>query len=637
MMMGGGGHGGGGMGGRMDGWDDEQLGAVYNHRVAVRLLPYLKPYKGWAAIALIGMLASTFTSVALPGLIGLTIDIAIRALDADKLALLSLVFFGVVAANALGYYVQARFMAKVANAMLVRIRTQLFDHLQTLSLGFYDKQQVGRLMSRVISDVEQIQQVMTGGIIGTASDLLLLVGIVVIMFVADPVLAAVALSAVPILIFIAIFWQRRARLVFLDVRRAISIVNGSLQENVSGVRVVQSMKREDENMRRFERVNQDHLDANIRASRLSAGMFPAVEILVGAATALVILVGGWRVMQDAMTAGSVVAFLIWVQRFFEPIRNITMQYTELQRAMASGVRIFDLLDTPPQVADKPDAQAMPPIRGQVVFDHVSFAYSNDIPVLRDINLRVAPGETIALVGPTGAGKTTFISLIARFYDVTDGAVLIDGMDVRDVTRSSLARQMGMVLQEPFLFSGTVEDNIRFGRPDASFDEVVEAARAAGVHEVIMRMENGYKTELQERGQNLSTGHRQLISFARAILADPRILILDEATANIDTQTEYVIQEALKRLLAGRTSFVIAHRLSTIRDASRIVVLKDGRIEEVGAHTELLAQGGLYARLYSMAYASTLAVPAGASTDDTLDAPTAQGNGVHEIHETHNAH
>ena len=625
-MMGGG----GGGYGHYDGWDDENLGAVYDRNILVRLIPYIAQFKLWATIAIIGMLAATVSSVAMPLFIGLTVDTAIATGNTTRLAWMAGIFFGLVVINAIGLWLQSRYMAKVAHAMLVNIRTQLFGHLQKQSLGFYDKQQVGRLMSRVVSDVEQIQQVMTGGVIGTISDVLTLVGIVAIMLVMDWSLAVVTLSVVPALIVISIFWQRRARVAFLRVRRAISVVNGSLQENVSGVRVVQSMNREDENMRRFDKINYDHLDANLRASRLTAGMFPAVEIMVGISMAIVIIYGGWQVLQGALTVGFLVAFTLWVQRFFDPIRNITMQYTELQRAMASGQRIFELLDTPPQVADKDGAQPIPPITGRVTFESVSFSYEDNIPVLRNVSLNAEPGETVALVGETGAGKTTFVSLIARFYDVTSGRLTIDGLDVRDVQHQSLAHQMGIVPQEPFLFSDTIEANIRFGKPDATRAEVEAAARGAGLHEIIMHMDNGYDTELQERGANLSVGHRQLVSFARAILADPRILILDEATANIDTRTEARIQDALRRLLPGRTSFVIAHRLSTIREASRIVVMDNGSIVEIGTHNQLLANDGIYARLNAISYgaeatnghitasSAALPAPAGGAEDSAVD-------------------
>ncbi len=624
-MMGGGG---GGGGGHYDGWDDENLGAVYDRRIALRLIPYIGMFRLWATIALVGMLAATFSSVAMPWFIGITVDTAIATGDTTRLMWLAGMFFGLVITNAIGLWLQSRYMAKVAHGMLVHIRTQLFEHLHRQSLGFYDKQQVGRLMSRVVSDVEQIQQVMTGGIIGTVSDVLTLVGIVVMMLVMEWSLAVVTLSVVPALIVLSIFWQRRARVAFLRVRRAISVVNGSLQENVSGVRVVQSMNREQENMRRFGAINYDHLEANLRASRLTAGMFPAVEVMVGISMAFVIIYGGWQVLQGSLMVGSLIAFSLWVQRFFDPIRNITMQYTELQRAMASGQRIFELLDTEPEVADPVGAKPIPPITGYVSMENVSFAYQNDIPVLRNISLDVQSGETIALVGETGAGKTTLISLIARFYDVTGGRIAIDGHDVRTVQRESLAHQMGIVPQEPFLFSDTIESNIRFGRPGATREELEAAARAAGLHDLIMHMDDGYDTQLQERGANLSVGHRQLVSFARAILADPRILILDEATANIDTRTEARIQDALRRLLPGRTSFVIAHRLSTIREATRIVVLDDGMIAEIGTHQQLLANEGIYARLNAISYGvaqtpnghatstAPLLTPAGGAVDDS---------------------
>ncbi len=597
MSRGGGGH------QNYDGWDNSELGSVYNHKIFVRLIPYIKPHKIQTSLAFFGMLSGTLTNIAIPPLIGFIIDAAIASSSVADLWFLSILFFGCVTINSAGTYLQSYYIAKVAHSMLVSIRTDLFRHLQKLSLKFYDRQQVGRLMSRVVSDVEQIQQVMTGGIIGSAADILSLVGIILVMFSMDWKLSIVSLSVVPALIILAFFWQKRARVAFLAVRSAISVVNGTLQENVSGVRVVQNMNREPENMKIFESINGSHLDANLKASRLSAGMFPSVEIIVGLSTALVVSFGGWLVIEGATGVGTLVAFGLFVQRFFDPIRNLTMQYTELQRAMASGVRIFDLFDTQPSIFDSQTARPINNMRGQVSFNNVSFGYTQETTVLDKINIDVIPGETIALVGQTGAGKTTFVSLIARFYDVTKGQITIDGIDIREITMGSLAAQTGIVLQEPFLFTGSVEDNIKFGNPSATKDEVVLAARAAGIHELISQMPQGYQTLIQERGSNLSMGHQQLISIARAVVANPRLLILDEATANIDTQTERVIQSSLKKLLSTRTSFVIAHRLSTIRDADRIAVFEDGKISGLGTHTELLETSKKYRDLQSMSYVS----------------------------------
>jgi ATP-binding cassette subfamily B protein len=460
-------------------------------------------------------------------------------------------------------------------------------------------------MSRVQNDVTVLQELLTTGLLTVLADFVGLALVVFFLMYLDVQLALVTFTVIPVLVAVMALWQTRARKAFVRVRQAIAIVNANLQENVSGVRVIQSLSRESENSRRFDRVNSDNLSANVEAGRVTAAVMPAVEVLVSVATALVILVGGIRLLNGnvevAAGVGTIVAFALYVQRFFDPVRDLVLQYTQLQRAMAGGQRIFEVLDTKPEIVDADNAIELPDVRGEVEFDNVSFEYVSGTPVLDGINLHVKPGETVAIVGPTGAGKSTMTSLVARFYDVTGGRLLIDGHDLRKVQRHSLARRLGIVLQDPFLFSGTVADNIRYGRLDATDDDVVQSAKTVGAHDFIKRLPKSYDTVLHERGHNLSLGQRQLIAFARAVIADPRILILDEATANVDTRTEVVIQRALKKLLKGRTSFVIAHRLSTVRGADRVVVLQDGRIAEQGTHSQLLAENGLYANLYRMTY------------------------------------
>jgi ATP-binding cassette subfamily B protein len=474
----------------------------------------------------------------------------------------------------------------------------MFEHLQNQATSFYDRNEVGRIMSRIQNDVHQLQEFTDVGIT-TIGDILMLVFIAGTMLYLDAILGLVTLSLIPLLGIIMIVWQKKSRPTFLGVRMAISAVNGNIQENVSGVRVTQSTNRQDVNLVNFDTLNQAHLDKAIHASWLSAMLMPVVEILTVLSMGLVVVVGGIRVYDGQLELGFLIAFLIYVQRFFEPIRMLTMQYTMFQRAMASGARIFELLDIQPEMRDKPDAVALPPIKGEVVFDNVSFGYTAETEVLHNIDLHIQPGQNVALVGLTGAGKTSLVALMHRFYDVTGGAIRVDGHDLRDVSRESLAGQMSMVLQEPYLYSMSIKDNIRYRRTESTDEEVEAAARAVGAHEFIMDMDNGYDTMLQQRGNNLSMGQRQLISFARAVVADPRIIVLDEATASIDSRTEKIIQESLKAVLRGRTAVVIAHRLSTITSADVIVVLDQGRIIETGSHVELLAKGGLYATLYAM--------------------------------------
>jgi ATP-binding cassette subfamily B multidrug efflux pump len=581
--------------------DDAVVGKVYDNRVVMRLLTYLVPYKKDALISLVAVLVYTAANVGLPLVVMLGINWGINSGDVWRLHIAGLAFFAVAIVHFGANYVQLVSIARVGQGVLYSLRTQLFNHLQSLSPAFFHRTSVGRIMSRSQSDVLQLQETFEL-LVTTLADILSLGGIIVAMLVTNWRLALVSLSIIPPLAFLLGYWQRFARQSFMRIRRAIAMVNGEYNQNITGVRVVQSLNRQHENLKHFSGLNEEFLDANLEASRFSGSLQPIVELLTGIGMGIgVILVGGILLQRGQVEWGVLVAFALWVQRFFEPIRQLTMQYSQLQRAMAAGVRIFELLDVQPEVRDAPDAPEMPTIKGAIQFENVSFHYVSGVDVLKNINLHIRPGETVAVVGATGAGKSTLATLIHRFADVTQGRITIDGFDIRDVRRQSFVCQMSMVLQEPYLFSGTVKENIRYAHVSASDEEVVAAAKAVGAHAFITALEHGYETPLAERGVNLSVGQRQLLSFARAIVGNPRILILDEATANIDTHTEILIQNALKRILEGRTSIVIAHRLSTIRHADTIVVLDHGRVIEMGKHAELLERKGGYARLYAVNY------------------------------------
>jgi ABC-type multidrug transport system fused ATPase/permease subunit len=604
---GGGGGGGGGLGvgglrRAMDGWSDDALGKAYDHTVVVRLAKYVRPYKWRVVIAIIGTIVFSATSYTQPVLIGQATDYAING-NVNDLVLVSLGLVGLALLAWVSYYGYMSTTAWMGHRVLLTLREEMFSHLQKLSLSFYDRNEVGRVMSRVQNDVTSLQELLTSGFFTILADFLGLAVTLFWLFKLDWVLALGTIAVLPFLIIVLWIWQERAKKAFIRVRQAIAVVNSNLQENISGVRVIQSLNRENENQRRFDSVNTDNLDANVDAAKLTAIVNPAVEISVAVAMAVVIILGGIRVMNGLTTVGVIVSFALYVQRFFDPVRELVMQYAQLQRAMAGGQRAFEVLDTQPEIEDKPDAFPLPPIKGEVTFEDVRFSYIPGVPVLRNINLHVSPGQNIALVGQTGSGKTTVTALISRLYDVTSGSVKIDGIDVRDVQRISINRQMGVVLQDPFLFSGTVKDNLRYGRPEATDEEIIEGAKAVGAHEFILQFENGYDTVLVERGQNISLGQRQLLSFARAIVVNPKILVLDEATAKVDSTTEVSIQRALNKLMKGRTSFVIAHRLSTIRGADRIIVLQNGEIIEDGTHEELVSRNGVYSSLYKMTYES----------------------------------
>jgi ATP-binding cassette subfamily B protein len=591
-------HGGGGgyhqQGGRFD--SDDVLGKVYDSRVIGKLPRYLAPVKGWIGLGAGGMLIRTLATLAAPYLIGIATD-RILSRDLSGLGIIVVFFVVISLATWVGQYLENVYLAYAGQSIIYRMRTEMFDQLHRLSLSFFDRNKVGKLMSRVQNDVSQIQELVTQGILTLLTSVLTLVGIAVIMIVMDWRLALYTLTVIPFMVVMTVLWQKYARQAFIRVRRAIATVNSQLQEDMAGVRVVQSLSREEENMEQFDQVNRAHLDANVTAVKLEALMMPMVYIFTGVAFAVVIIVGGFEVLDKTMSIGVLMSFLLYVQRFFDPVLELSMQYTELQRAMASGARIFELLDVAPEIQDRPDAIEMPPVKGEIKFQNISFGYEPDKDVLHDINLTVKPGESVAIVGQTGSGKSSLVSLTARFYEVIKGAVTIDGHDVRSVTQQSLRKQIGIVPQDPILFSGSIEENIKFGRLDATRQQVIEIARMVGAHHFINRLEKGYDTMVGQRGVNLSAGQRQLICMARAILADPRILILDEATSNVDTNTERIMQRALRKLTRGRTCLTIAHRLSTVTESDRIIVLEQGKIVEEGSHKELLKKQGLYYKMY----------------------------------------
>ena len=577
--------------------DDTIVGAAYDHRVVVRLMTYIWPYKRDAIISVIAVLLYTLGNVAIPLLVLKGITWAIDPGDISRLHIIGLLFVGVTILHFGANYVQFVYIPKVGQGILYSLRTGMFNHLQELSPSFFHRTPVGRIMSRSQSDVLQLQETFEL-IVQSLSDMLSLVGIVGIMLWIDWRLALISMSILPVLFFVLGYWQKFARHSFMRIRRAIAMVNGEYNQNITGVRVVESFNRQEANMEHFDDLNTEHLNANMEASRYSGALQPFVEILMGVGMGFgVVLVGGIMFKGGDLEWAVLLAFALYIQRFFEPVRHLTMQYSQLQRAMAAGVRIFEVLDLKPEVVDKPDAIELPEIQGEIKFEDVNFQYVADLDVLKEINLTIKPGENVALVGSTGAGKSTLVTLIHRFADVTSGRITVDGHDIRDVTRHSLVSQMSMVLQEPYLFSGTVAENIRYNYEDASDDDVIAAAKNVGAHDFIMELAQGYDTVLAERGINLSVGQRQLLSFARAVVGNPRVIILDEATANIDTHTEVLIQQALKKVLAGRTSIVIAHRLSTVVEADEIVVLDDGRIVERGRHAQLRDAGGLYADLW----------------------------------------
>ena len=588
-------------------------GRAFDGRILSRIWTFVRPYRAQMLIAVAAVLVFTLTQLAIPLIIRHAIDRGMGpGADRAVLAWSFAAFAVAILVNYAASWTQETVVGQAAENVLSDMRRAMFAHLQRVSLSFMDKTEVGRLMSRLQGDVNSMQEFLETSVL-SVGDIALLFGIVGVMVWLDWRLGLLTLSVMPVLFVVRLIWLPRAREAFMAAHEAQSTTNGALAEGINGVRAVQSMDRQRVNFMLYDDKARANLNAHLRAARYAQVMVPIVDTLTGIAMAVVIVVGGARVLGRALDVGVMVAFLFYIQRFFDPIRSLTMQYSVMQRAMASGHRITEVLDVPAGVEDAPDAVALgPDMDGSVEFRGVTFGYDPRHPVLHGVSFRVNPGETVAVVGPTGSGKTSCMALAHRFYDVQQGSVRVGGHDVRHVTQESLGRQIAMVLQEPYLFTGTVFENIRYRKQEATREEVVAAAKAVGAHDFIMALPDGYDTDLGQRGGGLSLGQRQLVSFARALVADARILVLDEATASVDSYTEMLIQKALERLLEGRTGLVIAHRLATVRGADRIIVLRDGEVAETGTHAQLVARGGLYARLYALNYASFDDLPAEAS-------------------------
>ncbi len=598
--------------------DDEILGRAYDRRLMSRLLTYLRPYRRLVAIS-IGLLTAAFLlELAQPYLVKVAIDEHLKRGNPEGLARIALLYFGTLLGTFFFRYGELYVMNLVGQKVMYDLRMQIYEHLLRQGVRFFTRNPVGRLMTRVTSDVDVLNEMFTAGVVAVIEDVLKLAGIMVILAVMDWKLALATFAVLPLLAVTATLFRTRVRHTYRLVRTAIAKINTFLQENLVGMQVVQLFNHESHNMRRFERLNREHLDAHLKTIFYYAVFFPAVELLGAVAIALILWFGGLEVKSGALTFGVLVAFIQYAEMFFRPISDLSEKYGIMQAAMASSERIFKVLDTEeatPEAADAwagvgavPGGDGARPLRGAIRFEHVDFAYEGDNLVLKNVDFAIAPGERIAVVGATGAGKSTIVNLLTRFYDPTRGRVLVDGMDVREVPLDWLRRGIGVVQQDVFLFAGSVAYNIGLGRPEIDRAAIERAAAQVNAADFVRAIPGGFSSEVREGGGSLSVGQRQLLAFARALAYDPAILVLDEATSSVDTETEAMIQDGLEKLLRGRTALVIAHRLSTIRNADRILVMHHGELREEGRHEELLARGGIYRKLYELQYRDQESAP-----------------------------